>query len=32
MQTAAGRKLAEERQEFLNDFFEQLDAEARGEG
>lgn len=31
MQTATGRKLAEERQGFLNAYFEQLDAEARGE-
>ncbi|HEX9597460.1 MAG TPA: hypothetical protein VF982_11320, partial [Anaerolineales bacterium] len=31
LHTAAGRKLAEERQNFLNDFFDQLDAEARGE-
>jgi uncharacterized protein len=31
LQTATGRKLAEERQKFLNDFFDQLDAEARGE-
>ncbi len=31
LHTSTGRKLAEDRQKFLNDFFEQLDAEARGE-
>jgi len=31
LQTATGRKLAQERQAFMNAFFEQLDAEARGE-
>jgi uncharacterized protein len=31
MQTKTGKKLAEERQEFLSQFFEQLAAEARGE-
>jgi uncharacterized protein len=31
MQTATGRRLAEARQIFLNDYFEQLAAEARGE-
>lgn len=31
LHTATARQIAEERQQFLNDFFVQLDAEARGE-